>query len=166
MRTRITRSDDHPGEAPKPSLGPGLTGTDLDLERSEPIEWAARPGRRTTRERCQAGLRGLKHAMRGDSSFFAHAYRGLLIAFTAALLGIDPVSWCLLMISAAMVLIAELAHSAIEVLAGAHESGRDDPTLDVARDIATAGVLVAVVVTVSIAAFVITLRLGDLLAWW
>ena len=43
----------------------------------------ARAGRRNSREKFAAGLRGLKHAIRGDSSFFAHAYRGLLIGMTA-----------------------------------------------------------------------------------
>lgn len=166
MQTRISRSDDRPAEPEPRTGGPGLLDPGPDLEASEPIEWAARPGRRTTRERCHAGLRGLKYAMRGDSSFFAHGYRGLLIALTAALLGVDPVSWCFLLICAAMVMIAELAHSAVEVLARSREAVAEDPTLDVARDIATAGVLVAVVVAVAIAALVISRRLGDLLSWW
>ncbi len=86
------------------------------------------------------------------------------MALTAALLGVNPISWCLLILAGSLVLIAELAHSAVETLARAQGDG--EPTLDVARDIATAGVLVAVLATVAIAAFVFTLRLGDLLAWW
>ena len=56
---------------------------------------------------------------RGDSSFFAHGYRGTLIAITAALLGVDQRGWCLLVIGACLVLIAELAHGAVDTLARA-----------------------------------------------
>ena len=36
-----------------------------------------------------AGWRGLKTAVRGDSSFFAHFYRGTLIVIAAGMLGVD-----------------------------------------------------------------------------
>ncbi len=83
-------------------------------EWGEPEPWSARAGRRDAKEKLTAGLRGLKYAMRGDSSFFAHAYRGLLIALAAAMLGVGPFGWLLLVMAAALVLIAELMHSAVE----------------------------------------------------
>ena len=79
--------------------------------------WTARAGRRNSREKVAAGLLGLKHAIRGDSSFFAHGYRGTLIALTAALLGVSPWGWCLLVIAACLVLLSELTHSAVDTLA-------------------------------------------------
>ena len=82
-------------------------------------ELTARADRRNTRSKMLAGIRGLKHAIRGDSSFFAHGYRGTLIAITAALLGVNQWGWCLLVIAACLVLIAELAHSAVDTLARA-----------------------------------------------
>ena len=45
-------------------------------------ELTARADRRNTRSKMLAGIRGLKHAVRGDSSFFAHGYRGTMIAIT------------------------------------------------------------------------------------
>jgi diacylglycerol kinase len=117
------------------------------------------------REKLAAGLRGLKYAIRGDSSFFAHAYRGLLIALAAGMLGVGPTSWCLLVLCAALVMIAELTHSAIETLARAL-ADPEEFALKVAREIATACVLVAVVVTAAVAGTVLTLRLGSLLSWW
>ena len=82
-------------------------------------EPAAQADRRNVRSKLAAGWRGLKSAVRGDSSFFAHCYRGTLIAITAALLGINQRGWCLLVLGACLVLIAELAHSAVDTLARA-----------------------------------------------
>ena len=64
----------------------------------EPSELAAHADRRNARGKLAAGWRGLKSAIRGDSSFFAHGYRGTLIVITAALLGVDQRGWCLLVI--------------------------------------------------------------------
>src|SRR5271168_1506576 len=64
-----------------------------------PAEPTAQADRRNTRRKLAAGWRGLKSAIRGDSSFFAHGYRGTLIAITAALLGVNQWSWCLLVIA-------------------------------------------------------------------
>ena len=108
----------------------------------EPSELAAHADRRNTRGKLAAGWRGLKSAIRGDSSFFAHGYRGTLIVITAALLGIDQRGWCLLVVSACLVLIAELAHSAVDTLARA-VGDPEEPRLKTAREIAAAGVLVA-----------------------
>ena len=147
-------------------------GVDLDdalaerlAEWGSPPAWMARAGRRTTREKLGAGLRGLKHAVRGDSSFFAHAYRGLLIAMTAAMLGIDPRGWCLLTLAAALVLIAELALSAVDTLARAFGDA-EAPGPKMAREIATGGVLVAAIASAAVTITVLALKLGDLLGWW
>ena len=108
----------------------------------------ARPSRPRTpiggnaRRQAGRGLRGLKSAIRGDSSFFAHGYRGTLIVITAALLGVDQRGWCLLVVGACLVLIAELAHSAVDTLARAI-GDPEEPRLKTAREIAAAGVLVA-----------------------
>ena len=127
--------------------------------------WMARAGRRTSREKLAAGLRGLKYAIRGDSSFFAHAYRGILIAMTAALLGVSPWSWCLLVIAACLVLLSELTHSAIDTLARAI-GDPEDPPLRMAREIATSVVLVAAIGSGAITITVLTIKFGELLGWW
>ncbi len=122
--------------ADNPSPNPDLS--DFDPAEAE----VARAGRRNTGEKFAAGLRGLAHAIRGDSSFFAHAYRGILIAVTAAILGVEPIGWCLLTLGACIVLIAELAHSALDTLARA-VGDAEEPRIKAAREIAAAGVLVA-----------------------
>jgi diacylglycerol kinase (ATP) len=121
-------------------------------------EWSSRAGRRTFREKFAAGLNGLKHAFRGDSSFCAHPYRGLLIALAATLLQVDAIGWCLLALSAALVFIAELAHSAVVTLARVI-GDPEEPRLTIAREIATGGVFVAVTTMGAVSLTVLGLQL-------
>ncbi len=169
MMTILDEPDDRsPSDRSEVAKTPGvIVVDDADLDArlaefaSEPT-WAARAGRRTFREKLTAGLRGLKHAFRGDSSFFAHAYRGLFIGLTAALLGVGPFPWCLLLLAAGLVLIAELAHSAVDTLARAFGDA-EAPGPTIAREIATAGVLVAVVIFAAVSIVILTLRFIELL---
>ena len=127
-------------------------------------ELTARADRRNTRGKLVAGFRGLKHAIRGDSSFFAHGYRGTLIAITAALLGVNQWGWCLLVLAACLVLIAELAHSAVDTLARAI-GDPEEPRLSMAREIAAACVLVAAFGSGTVTAIVLTWKLAEFLGW-
>lgn len=135
---------ERPGDASAPVSSLGVA-SELDLlELERPAAASASADGRNTRRKLAAGWRGLKTAIRGDSSFFAHGYRGTLIATTAIVLGVNQWGWCLLVIGACLVLIAELAHSAVDALASAID-GPDNPRLQAARDIADAGVLVAAI---------------------
>jgi diacylglycerol kinase len=125
----------------------------------------ARAGRRDLRAKLVAGIAGVKCAVRGDSSFFAHAYRALLSFLIAGMIGVTPLGWCLLVLALGLVLIAELTHSAVDTLARAI-GDPDEPQLKMARDIAAAGVLLAVVVSATIWITVLTLKLGEYLGWW
>ncbi len=127
-------------------------------------ELTARADRRNTRSKMLAGIRGLKHAVRGDSSFFAHGYRGTMIAITAALLGVNQWGWCLLIIAACLVLIAELAHSAVDTLARAI-GDPEQPRLHMAREIAAACVLVAAFGSGGVTVIVLSWKLAELLGW-
>jgi diacylglycerol kinase len=136
-----------------------------ELEPESSPRWSPRVHRRGARAKFTEGLSGLKHALRGDSSFFAHAYRGTLIGLTAALLGVSPRDWAFLVIAACLVLVSELMHSAINALASA-VGEPDDPRLKITREIATAAVLVAAFGSGAITITVLVLRLGDSLGWW
>jgi diacylglycerol kinase len=151
----------HPAQTDVPQ--PPRAAALAELE--APPEWAPRAGRRGSREKFAAGLRGLKFAVRGDSSFFAHAYRGTLIALTAALLSVDPLGWCLLLIAAGFVLLSELTHSAVDTLARA-SGDPDAPPLKAAREMAAAGVLVAAFVSGALTFTVLTVKFGELFGWW
>ena len=151
----------HPAQTDVPQ--PPRAAALAELE--APPEWAPRAGRRGSREKFAAGLRGLKFAVRGDSSFFAHGYRVLLVALTAAMLGVGPQGWIVLVLAACMILIAELNHSAIDTLARAI-GDPEEPRLKVAREIAAGGVLVAVVGSGMVVGVILVLQFGDLLGWW
>jgi diacylglycerol kinase len=136
---------------------------DRALELDAPSDPTAQADRRNTRGKLAAGWRGLKSAIRGDSSFFAHGYRGTLIALTAALLGIDQRGWCLLVLAASLVLIAELAHSAVDTLARA-VGDPEEPRLKTAREIAAAAVLVAAFGSGAVTLIVLSWKFAELLA--
>ena len=127
-------------------------------------EFTAQADRRNTRSKLFAGVRGLKHAIRGDSSFFAHGYRGSLVAMIAALLGVNQWGWCMLVLAACQVLLAELAHSAVDTLARAIGDA-DEPRLSMAREIAAACVLVAAVGSAIVTFIVLTWKLAELMGW-
>jgi len=138
-------------------------GLALDLAQSG--EPTSRADRRNTFRKFAAGCRGIKHAARGDSSFFVHAYRGTLIAITAALLQIDQWGWCLLVVCASFVLISELTNSAVDTLARAI-GDPEEPRLSMAREMAAGGVLVAAFGTGAVTVIVLGSKLGKLLGWW
>jgi diacylglycerol kinase (ATP) len=144
---------------------PPHVDADRLAELEAPVPWAPRPDRRGSKEKFAAGLRGLKYAIRGDSSFFAHAYRGTLIALTAALLSVDPLGWCFLLISATLVLLSELTHSAVDTLARA-SGDPESPQLKTAREIAAAGVLVATFTSGGLTGTVLVVKFGALFGWW
>ena len=151
--------------------GPDLTETtptdqsDAGLSDLEPSpEPAAQADRRNVQGKLAAGWRGLKTAVRGDSSFFAHFYRGTLIVIAAAMLGVDFRGWCLLVLGACLVLLSELTHSAVDTLARA-VGDPEEFRLKAAREIAAAGVLVAAVGAAAVTLTVLTTRLFDLLNW-
>jgi diacylglycerol kinase len=159
----MNRSIENPPQDEVETLSPDLAALEERLAEWEPTpDWTPRAGRKSLREKLVAGLSGLKFAVRGDSSFFAHGYRGLLIAIAAALLGVGPMQWCFLLLSAALVLVGELGYSAVDALARAL-GPPDSPGLERAREIATAGVLVAVVAFVSVTTVIFVLRFQELL---
>ena len=148
---------------PAPGLQPVPDYDEHALDLDATNDQNAQADRRNARRKFLAGWRGIKSAVRGDSSFFAHGYRGTLIAITAALLGVDQRGWCLLVIGACLVLIAELAHSAVDTLARAI-GDPEEPRLNTAREIAAGGVLVAAVGSGAVTAIVLSWKFVELLA--
>ena len=156
--TRPTLTPDRPRE-------PGPAGL-LDEEGPSGELWPVVPramaGRKNLSEKIWAGLSGCKHAIRGDSSFFAHGYRVVLVAITAAMLGVSAQGWIILVLAGCLIFIAELNHSAIDTLARAI-GDPDEPRLTVAREIAAGGVLVAVVGSAVVVGVILALKFAELL---
>ncbi len=73
-------------------------------------------GRRSWRQKFGDAFRGLKHGVRGHSSFFVHFFVAVLVVAAAIVLGCGLVEWCLLLLCIGMVLAAELFNSAVETL--------------------------------------------------
>jgi diacylglycerol kinase (ATP) len=136
----------------------------LQLQLDDVPGITAQAGRRGTKDKFVAGVRGLKHAIRGDSSFFAHFYRGVMIASIAALRGVNQWSWCLLILGGSLVLLAELCHSAVDTLARAI-GDPDEPRLTIAREIAAAGVLVVAFSSGAVTVIVLSWKLAQQLGW-
>lgn len=136
----------------------------LELQLRDVPGVTSRADRRGAKGKFVAGVRGLKHAIRGDSSFFAHFHRAVLIAITAGLLGVNQWGWCLLILGGSLVLLAELCHSAIDTLARA-VGDPDEPLLTIAREIAAAGVLVVAFTSGAVTVLVLSMKAAELFGW-
>jgi len=160
--TKLTPPQDEPNSNPVASSTAALSLIDEPSGTEWPVEPRAMAGRRNLREKLWAGLSGWKYAIRGDSSFFAHGYRVILVALTATMLGVSAQSWIILVLAGCMIFIAELNHSAIDTLARAI-GDPDEPRLKVAREIAAGEVLVAVVGSAIVVGVILVLKFSELL---
>ncbi len=155
-----------PGAAEEPESRGLLPVPEFDEQRFR-LQFEDAPGvasqadRRGTKGKLLAGFRGLKAAVRGDSSFYAHLYRGVMIAIIAAILRVSFWGWCLLVLGGSLVLLAELTHSAVDTLARAI-GDPDEPRLTIAREIAAAGVLVVAFATGAVTTVVLATQLVEL----
>ena len=110
-------------------------------------------------------FRGVNEGVRGQSSFFAHAFIAVAVVAAGAVLGVDLTEWCLLVLCIAAVLTAEMFNSALESMAKAI-TGQSDPHLGNSLDIGSAAVLLASVGASIVGAIIFGHRLGILLGWW
>jgi len=103
--------------------------------------------------------------MRGQSSFGVHLAMAVAVVIVAASLRVSLVEWCLLILSIAAVLAAELFNSAIERLA--REVDREhNPNVGAALDIASGAVLLASIGAAIVGSLIFGYRLGVLAGWW
>ena len=103
--------------------------------------------------------------MRGQNSFGVHLAMAAAVVVMAGILRASLVEWCLLILSIAAVLAAELFNSAIERLA--REVDREhNPNVGAALDIASGAVLVAAIGAAAVGSLIFGYRLGAMLAWW
>lgn len=138
---------------------------ELLLPVEEPLTRADRRG--GTLGKSWAGLNGLKLAIRGDSSFFAHGYRFTIVLMFGVMIQLPPLAWIILSICGGLILLSELFNSAIDALAriGSEKSPEvvEDEHAQAARDIGSACVLVSVVVGAAVTLALFGMRLHELL---
>ncbi len=120
---------------------------------------------RSWREKFGDAFRGLKEGVRGQSSFFVHLFAAAAVVTAAAILGMNRIEWCLLVLCITLVLAAEMFNSALESLARA-VTDRLDPHVGRALNIGSAAVLI----TALGASIVGTIIFGNWLqsqwGWW
>lgn len=133
-----------------------LSPPDIDLPRRKP--------RRTWKAKFADALRGWKHGIRGEASFFVHFFCAVMVMAAAVVLQCRPLEWCLLLFCIGLVLTTELFNTALETLV----RGLDPRTKERcarALDIGAGAVLMACVTAAVIGSLVFLYRLGALFDW-
>lgn len=110
-------------------------------------------------------FRGLRRAVRSQTSFAVHITVAAAVVVAAVLLRVSPLEWCLLVGAIGFVVTAEVFNTAIESLARAHDVGRH-PRIRDALDMASAAVLIAAVTAVGIGIVVFGTRAAGWLGLW
>lgn len=95
-------------------------------------------------QKFRDAARGVKIAVRGESSFFVHLFVTATVILAAGVYERSPTEWCLLVLCITVVLAAETFNTAIEHLARA-VSIETRPELRDALDIASGAVLLAAI---------------------
>jgi diacylglycerol kinase len=110
-------------------------------------------------------FRGLRRAVRSQTSFAVHLTVAAAVVVAAAVLRVSLVEWCLLIGAIGFVITAEVFNTAIESLARAHDVGRH-PRIRDALDMASAAVLVASITAAGIGVVVFGTRAAGWLGLW
>jgi diacylglycerol kinase (ATP) len=106
---------------------------------------------RRFRARLGFALRGFAHAMRSEASLRLQALAGAAALLVLLVLRPAAVWWALVLLASAAVVSAELLNTAIEHLADVLHP-QQSPAVRVVKDCAAAGVLIAVLGALGVAA--------------
>ena len=110
-------------------------------------------------------FRGVKAGVRGQSSFFVHFFMCAAVVAAAAVIRVDRIEWCILLLCITVVLTAEMFNSALESMAKAI-TGEIDPHLGNSLDIGSAAVLIASLGASLVGSLLFVNHLGTMLQWW
>jgi diacylglycerol kinase len=119
---------------------------------------------RSWRQKFGEAFRGIKHGIRGHSSFFVHFFFAALVIAAALALQCTIHDWAVLLLCIGLVLTAELLNSAIETLFRGQDE-RAKARNHRALDIAAGAVLLASITAAFVGAVVFLHRLAVLLEW-
>lgn len=123
---------------------------------------AYQPPRRSWPAKFRDALLAILQAVREQASFHVHLIFTGLVLTAAAVLRLERVAWCLLLLCIAVVLSAEMFNTALESLAKAVDD-RYNPHLATALNMASGAVLLAALGSVVVGALLFVPRLLELL---
>lgn len=106
---------------------------------------------------------GVWLGVRGQSSFAVHAAVAVIVVIAAAVMRVSLFGWCLLVLCIALVMVAELFNSALEVLAKAVDVEENDYLRD-ALNIGSGAVLLSAIAAAVVGATVFIGRFIELLS--
>lgn len=86
--------------------------------------------------------RGMTLGLRRDSTFFVHLFVGIVIVATAFVLGLDTLQWAIVVLSATIVLGAEMFNRVLQVIGQHAEQLSLDESFQQSLRIGTAAVFV------------------------
>jgi diacylglycerol kinase len=119
---------------------------------------------RTWRGKFGDAFKGIKHGVRGHTSFFVHFFFAAVVIAAALALGCTVHDWAILMLCIGLVLMAELFNSAIENFFHGQDE-RVKARNYRALDIAAGAVLLASLVAAVVGGLVFLNRLAILFGW-
>lgn len=128
-----------------------------------PPELARR--RRSWPKKFRDAFRGVPLGVCGQNSFYAHFAVAAAVLFSAAVMGVNAIQWCVLLLCVTVVLAAEMFNTALEHISRAVTDEYNERIRD-ALDIGSAAVLVAAAGSVAVGTVVFLPRLAHLLGWW
>ena len=117
---------------------------------------------RTWYEKFRDAFRGVRSGVRGQNSFQVHIFMAAAVIIAAALMRMDLLRWCLLLLCIAGVLTAEMINSALENFAKGVEKDHN-PQIGEALDTASAAVLFASLGAALVGSIIFLHRLWELL---
>jgi diacylglycerol kinase len=108
-------------------------------------------------------FRGLWHAFRSQRNVRIHAAAAVLVLGAGILFGATPLELALIVLTIAMVIVAELINSALEAVVDL-AAPYIDPLAGIAKDVAAAAVLLTALTAVVVGALILGPRLIALTA--
>ena len=119
-----------------------------------------RPPKRNWLQKFGHAFHGVWLGIRGERSFAVHILAGLLVVLAAAVLQVDRIEWCLLLLCITIVFTAEMFNSALERLAKAVDRS-ENPNIAESLDIGSAAVLMASIGASVIGAVIFFIRMAE-----
>jgi diacylglycerol kinase len=123
---------------------------------------AYEPPHRSWPTKFREALVAILRAVREQTSFHIHLLFTVLVLAAAAVLRLDRMAWCLLLLCITIVLAAETFNTALETLAKAVDE-RYNPHLATALNLASGAVLLTALGAVAVGALIFIPRLLELL---